>query len=338
MNVTTNPSTLDWALTQFHSTAHEYGGGMSNHGPMVVESLEHAGREESIHSWTTAYLPRLDPRAARSGGASPPDGVEPALGRDEPDTWTRFFLDQIDRRGTDAVIDEWAARLLSGAVGAAGHGALRAAHAIRSLDVRSTDARVVEVANGLGYWASRFHALPGRSASGRLSLERALDVMVPVRTAGWFISERVASIDPLTFGEGVAAAYLPANPDDAFDQIVDLALRVLATNPEATIAFVHAVTVPAALRHLSTRLDTEGRHAAAEYAWWVLAALWTADGQHAPLAEVPGVSHTWEQLLDHAIDGGDAHDIKLTVAAAGEAARGDDTVARYAVGRVLGAS
>ncbi len=337
MTLMTDPSTLDQALAAFHSTAPEFGGGLSNHGPMVVESLEHAGRSDSIYSWTTGYLSKLDPLPSAPAEAAASVTIEPALGGAEPDTWTRFFLDQIDRRGVDAVIDEWAARLLPGAVGAAGHGALRAAHAIRSLDVRSTDARVVEVAHGLGYWASRFHALPGRSGGGRLSFDRALAVMRPTPTAGWLISERVASIDPRSFGAGVSAAHLPSDPGAAFDEISDLALRVLATHQEATIAFVHAVTVPAALRHLSMRLDREGRRAAAEQAWWVLAALWTAYGRRDPLVGAAGCRETWDELLDRAIAGGDEHHIKLSAAVADESPRVDDALARFVVARVLGA-
>ena len=46
--------TYDEALERLHRTGPEFDGWLSNHGPMVVESLARRGRSEVVHRWTDA--------------------------------------------------------------------------------------------------------------------------------------------------------------------------------------------------------------------------------------------------------------------------------------------
>ena len=157
------PTPLDDALTMFAATAPEFGAvGLSNHGPMASEVLERLGRPEAIAGWAAAYRGRL---AEAPAPASRPLGEEQwpaALGQgDRFPEWLATFEIELADRPAPAVVGEWGPRLAPGAVGAATHGLIRTAHALRGLQAAETGPRRLEVAQGLAYWASRYQELPG---------------------------------------------------------------------------------------------------------------------------------------------------------------------------------
>lgn len=322
---------LDDALAEFHRYRDEYAGGMTSHGPMVVESLEHAGLDENIAAWTTSYTSHLEPRTP----ANPPTDRPLRIGHDGPEAWTAHFVSELEARSWQDVVVEWAPALVPGSVGAAGHGILRAAHAVRSLGRLESPARLAELAHGLGYWAATSYVLPGRPTTGDATLPHALEAVPATVSSAFFISDRMSDIDGRTFGPAVAAAALPSDADDALTAVIDLAARVLATNSEGAIAFVHAVTVPSCARHLLPFVDDAGRSAVADQAWWVLAAMWSAYGRHAPLSSAPADAPTWDELTAAALRSGDEHDIKLTIAARDQADRVEDLLLRAAVATVV---
>ena len=196
---------------------------------------------------------------------------------------------------------------------------------------------MAELAHGLGYWAATFHAVPGCPATGSAGLGEALAAVPSTDSDAWFISQRVAAIDGRSFGPAVGAASLPADADEAISLVIDLALRVLATNPAGAIAFVHAVTVPACARHLLPYVADGQRSVVADQAWWVLAAMWSTYGTEPPLVAVDRPPATWDALIAAALASGDEHDIKLTIAARDQCGRVDDALLRHAVGTVVGA-
>lgn len=335
MTTATTSYALDTALERLHLAAYEYGGGLSNHGPMVVEALDHLGLATEIGPWLDRYATHLDP--ARP---TPPGDGAPTLGVDEPEVWERVFAEEVAAHPWPDVVRRWVPILGPGSVGAAGHGALRAAHAVRGLTRDDTDVRRRELVHGLAYWASRFHRLPGLASAGTRTPAEALPD-VPATDAGgaWFISERMERVDPADFGPAVAAAALPVVPDDALSVVIDLALRVLATNPAGAIAFVHGVTVPCAMRTLLPFVDDADRRDLAAQAWWVVAALWSTYGTIDPLDDVAlrsAAPPAWPDLVRRALASGDEHDIKLCVAAHDQVGRVDDVLLRHVVDVVLG--
>jgi hypothetical protein len=51
--------TIDAALDMLHHTGPEYGGGLSNHGPMAAEAVLAMGRPDAILPWVGRYQYRL---------------------------------------------------------------------------------------------------------------------------------------------------------------------------------------------------------------------------------------------------------------------------------------
>src|SRR5580698_5462418 len=154
---------LDAALTVFAATAPEFSTlGLSNHGPMVAEVLDHVGRTDAIADFVERYRTRLSP--------APPAAPRPLSEAEWPDAlgdpdrfaeWLLLFETEMADRPLAAVVGEWVPRLVPGMVAAAMHGLIRTAHALRSLQAADTAARRLELANGLAYWASNYTELPG---------------------------------------------------------------------------------------------------------------------------------------------------------------------------------
>ena len=53
-------TTLDEAYERLHATGPEWGGNLSNHGPMAAEVLARRGHVADVPRWVDAYLRRLD--------------------------------------------------------------------------------------------------------------------------------------------------------------------------------------------------------------------------------------------------------------------------------------
>ena len=51
---------LDGTYQRLSVTGPEYGGGLSNHGPMAAEALLRLGREDAIEGWVTEYMRGLE--------------------------------------------------------------------------------------------------------------------------------------------------------------------------------------------------------------------------------------------------------------------------------------
>src|SRR6266853_5444346 len=51
---------LDEALGHLAATGPEFGGGLSNHGPMATEAMIALGRPEAVIPWVDRYRKRLD--------------------------------------------------------------------------------------------------------------------------------------------------------------------------------------------------------------------------------------------------------------------------------------
>ncbi|HVN28157.1 MAG TPA: questin oxidase family protein, partial [Candidatus Binataceae bacterium] len=152
---------IDEAYTIFARTGPEFGGGLSNHGPMASEALAAMGRAEAILPWANRYAKRLDAHPSPTARISPNDW-RAALGKEHRVAdWIAFFDDALKEASWRIVLNAWVERLAPGIAAAAFHGVLRTAHAARALGNRETPERRNELAEGLGYWAATYHALPG---------------------------------------------------------------------------------------------------------------------------------------------------------------------------------
>ncbi|WP_163567752.1 questin oxidase family protein [Fodinicola feengrottensis] len=158
---------LDEALDRLSATGPEFRGGLSNHGPMVVEALVRLGCDDDVEHWVDGYLPQLDERP-RPAARITEEGWRDALGdyRRVGD-WQAYFVDQLTSAPWRDVVAQWWPRLLPGMIAGATHGVIRTSQAIRGLaDDAASPYRRTELATGLAYWAARYFELPGAENSG----------------------------------------------------------------------------------------------------------------------------------------------------------------------------
>ena len=201
------------------------------------------------------------------------------------------------------------------------HGLLRTAHAVRTLSAGVSETRLHELAEGLGYWAARYQALPGEAGSaGTMTVPEAVASMplsdATARPRG-LIFEAVKRLDAGQFAPVINRVKI----DDgvAFvDTITRTFVRQYVANADhAPIAFVHGVTAPSALRILAPHLSPATLQAALRYAWQACAAIYATYSTVAP-ADVPRlpdeIEFDREDLIDRAVAARDEHAVKFTEA------------------------
>lgn len=320
--MTGSDAALDEALARFAATGPEFGGGLSNHGPMAAEALVALGRADAVAGWSEWYARRLtEPPEARNPIA--PDEWRGALGDiARAGDWVVFF----DRALTDApwpeVLETWTARLAPGIIAGATHGVLRTAHAVRSLDRGANAHRLHELAEALGYWAARYQRLPGAwQGSGALPPSEAVASVprvAPEHAPAGLIFESVKALEADQFAPVVGYVDVSGDPGVFVSELTRTFVRhYLANADRASIAFVHSVTVPSALRILAPHLADETRQAAMAYAWQACASLYATYGgvdarEVSPAVEPVAVD--LEDLADRAVAARDEHVIKFTEA------------------------
>jgi hypothetical protein len=278
--VPTDP--LDDALTVFAATAPEFGHwGLSNHGPMASEVLGRLGRPEAIPAWVAGYRARLDD--APMPGDHPLGEQEwpQALGDGSrfPD-WLTHFETEVADRPVAAVVEEWVPRLAPGTIGAAAHGLIRTAHALRAFGEADTAPRRLEVATGLAHWASRYQELPGPPVCiGGQSVAEALAGLpyLPEETPREFlIAAQVAHVDGISdeFEQAVASMGFGGPTLALLDALAAGGARAYLRNAGSgnPIALLHSITGPLALELVLPWLAPEDHDAALAYAWQAVAA------------------------------------------------------------------
>jgi Questin oxidase-like len=315
---------LDDALTVFAATAPNYGRlGLANHGPMAAEALHHLGRSDAIEGWVAQYRPRLDDAPPPAGPLSE-DTWPGALGNEvRYPEWLGLFERELVDRPAAAVVGEWVPRLLPGAVGAATHGLIRTAHALRGLGAADTPPRRAELASALAFWGSSYQELPGPPLLlGRLGVPEALAALPYLPEDAprqLLISDMVAQVTAIAdeFEQGVSSLAGGARPTELLDQLASGGALAYLRNAEGggTIGLLHAVTSPLACELLLPWLEAGDHDAALGYAWQAVAALHVAYAldRHGP-APARSASSS-DALVDMAIASADEHAIKLTEAA-----------------------
>ena len=257
---------LDDALTVFAATAPKYGRlGLANHGPMAAEALDHLGRADAIEGWVARYRPRLDVAPP----PAPPLGEDAwpgALGDEAryPE-WLALFERELADRPAAVVVGEWAPRLLPGTVGAATHGLIRTAHALRGLGGADTPPRRLELASALAFWGSSYRELPGPPLLiGHQRVPEALAALpylpedAPRRL---LISDMVAQVAAIAdeFEQGVSSLAGGAGSTELLDQLASGGALAYLRNADGggAIGLLHSVTSPLACELLLPWLEAE---------------------------------------------------------------------------------
>jgi Questin oxidase-like len=322
--MTTDP--LSDALSVFAATAPQFGRfGLTNHGPMAAEVLDHLGRAEAIPGWVAAYRERLSDAPAPAEKPMSEEDWPHALGElDRFPEWLSFFEIETADRPVAAVVGEWVPRLVPGIAGAATHGLIRTAHGLRALSASDTAPRRLEVATGLAYWASVYQELPGPPLLiGHQGVEEALADLpyLPEETPDEFlITDRLAHMVDISdeFEQAVASLGFSGEAVTLLDALAVGGARAYLRNAEEgnPIALIHAVTGPLALELVLPWLAEEDRDAALAYVWQAVAALHVAYDidRHDPEGD-GGAAPSPEELVELALASGDEHALKLTEAA-----------------------
>lgn len=331
---------LDDALTVFAATAPVYGPlGLANHGPMAAEALAHLGREDAVADWVEHYRKRLDPALPPADRPLSEEEWPQALGEEARFAeWLTLFEREVADRPPGAVVGEWAPRLLPGAVGAATHGLIRTAHAVRGLAAADTPPRRLELANGLAFWASTYQELPGPPLLiGQEDVPEALadlpylDEDAPRQL---LISDMVAQVGDIAdeFEQAVASLGWSGGPVELLDALASGGALAYLRNADNGGAFglLHAVTSPMACEMILPWLAVEDRDAALGYVWQAVAALHVAYGIDRKSDVDGGETLSADELVDLALASRDEHAIKLTEAALRSFGRSGDPVLLWA--------
>lgn len=350
---------LDDVLRQLQAAEPKSAQGLSTHAPMAAEALCSLGFHREAGPWLKNYrrpvhdLPR------------PSQRIEPAKWKDaigpdpKADTWERanarwgdwreFFTAELAERPWRDVLNVWVARLAPGMSGAATHGVIRTAHAARALGRRKTPERLGELARGLAYWATSYEELPTcRRTRPRLdTFAAALDEVPLYREAfgkspeGRNIVEVLRQVRKVDgFGEVRDGVVVPADLSAGLSALTATFARVYLRygTKNDTIAFVHAVTGPCALRHLAAHVSAETARAAFPYAWQMAAAVFSAYVSGREKGRAEESKQKAEELAARAVRNGDEHAIKFTEVMLAEHKRSPDPVylaaAEDAIGRL----
>lgn len=312
----------DEALASLVQHGPEFGGGLSNHGPMAIEALGAMQRADAIPKWLANYRPNLQPAPAL-GKVLPPADHQEQLGKPAafPD-WEATFAALLQEQPWQTVVGAWQTRLLPGMLGALAHGVIRTGHAVRAMTTKDTPLRRQELARALAYQAANFRPLLGPPGDG-LGEPLAALAKVPLLPANLRQQQRGASdrrIAEVREHAPFAAALAQAGPRDnqpfLTQLLATLAQQFVRHGADSPIMFCHAFTATAALVPLWPCLDEATRALGCRHAWQLAAAIQCrfAKAVFTP-PELEAVA--WpEDLIDAAVSDGDEHVIKLTAACA----------------------
>ena len=317
---------MDEAYSIFARTGPEFGGGLSNHGPMAAEAIAAMGRPDAVVGWVSRYAKRLEAHPSASSRISERDSANDwraALGKERRVAdWIAFFDESLKEGPWRIVLDKWVARLAPGIAAAAFHGVLRTAHAARALGDRETPERVHELAEGLGYWAATYQALPGsvdgpRNALPSRAIESVERMPMERRKVGGFLTDGIAQLATFApFNDVVAMVDTRGDLSAFLSDLTETFAHVYvknAVNFGGVIAFIHCVTGARAVRNLSPYINDETGRVATRYAWQAATGLYVAFGIAAPSRAEPAMARfSIEELIDRALANADEHAIKFT--------------------------
>ena len=311
---------LDEALEAISRTAPDFENGNTNHAPMVAETLVAIGHGESVFPWVDAYRRDL---GDRPGGAAEVEGDwRNSLGSPRLwPAWVSLFRRELSETSWPEVLDAWASRLAPGLSGAATHGLIRTAHAVRGLGQAETEPRLSELADALAYWASTYHSF-GEAPPPEprhFALDEALRMVPNLNPplAG-NINQTLSGLDGSP-EFSMVINYLGTGPDPLTDlsTLTERFAGVYLANahdPARVFAVVHAFTGPSALRLLAPHVTKSTRELLLLYAWQAIAAfygVWAKD-RAPPDFTVEPMSRA--DLTEASVANGAAHAIKFVEA------------------------
>lgn len=307
-----------------------------NHGPMAAETLATLGHGDAVGSWVELYRkkPHHDRPAARFRlDPSAESSWRPALGDfARAGDWEQLFARELAGAPWREVLARWWPRLITGLLAGITHGAIRTAHAVRSLagSTEPSQAQLGELARGLAYWAARHRTLPGQpDLRGTAALAQAV-ANVPREPLPGSLPppqarlESRARLRRIAAVPGYTEALHAVAPEDPHlllsDMTAEFAGVYLVHTEIYPIPLIHGVTLPAAVRIVLPHLPPEMHLPTVAAVWQLHVALLIAftGGRHGEdaAAETARQSGTppFDELIARAVQHRDEHVIKLTEA------------------------
>lgn len=304
---------LDEAYERLLAAGPEFGGFLSNHGPMVVEVLAHHGFADEIHPWLDRYEQRLEPRP-RGGGRI--DDWHAALGdAGRLGDWLDHFDDEMRSREWRDVLATWWPRLVPGIAAAATHGVIRVGHAVRALDDADTAVRRREMGAALASWAARYRLIPTSRPAGVAGADDALATVPTVADQAGGAGHRIAQLAATPgWHEALRSLRMTSDPDAHLARTGSVAAaaarRYLTHGHGNAVMLVHAVTAPTAVLRSMPVLARDHWEVSADFAWSAAAALHAAYASPSGRTlDVPQLDPS--ELMARAVEHGDEHVIKL---------------------------
>lgn len=333
--------------------------GLSTHAPMGAEALCTLGYPQEVMKWVKGYR-QSNQQLPTPGNPINPDRWQEALGPNRKERswnaanarwgdWREFFTKELAEKSWQDVVKLWTPRLAPGLSGAATHGIIRTAHAVRGLSRKQTPQRMGELARGLAYWASSYETLPVQATSktAMIGFAAALQEVPLYREAfgkapsGRNIVEVLRTASTMQgFAEVIHLVKYPANVSEALSALTATFTRVYLRYGKGSdaIPFIHAITGPYALRRLAPVLDQATLQQALPYAWQTAAAIFTAYVPKRESDRKETSKLTSQELAERAVKSGDEHAIKFTDVMLNEYAIAPDPVylaaAEDAIGRL----
>lgn len=302
---------LDEAYERLHVAGPELVGGLTNHGPMVVECLVQLGRGDRVHRWLDGYAGELAelPRGRSIQRWQDALGDSHRLG-----DWLEHFA--RDGQPWPDLLATWWPRLLPGMAAAATHGVIRTGHAVRALRQGESAPRRAELGQALAYWAALWQPVPALLPAGRRTPAEALRAVPTLAAQEGRAGERLARLADTPGWSGSVQDLHPVRaPAALLDDIVDAALCAYAGRAAGNpVMLVHAVTAPAAVALALPALPSALHRISVETAWTTTAALVAsyATPTARPSRDPAG---SMDDAVEQAVQHGDAHVLKLTEAA-----------------------
>ena len=341
-------SNFDEALERFHLGELEYAGGLANHGPMGAEALERLGHQALIPAFLGLYAARL-PRA-EPGRAMSESEEAAAFGQmSRAADWVATYEGRLEQGDWRSVVETFVPKLIPGLFAGAGHGFLRVAHAVRSLEREDSPLRRNELARGLAYWSTRFQRLPGRLGVGTSRPGAALDqidgwpLVNEVDARQGFFFESIRRLDRFpAFSQAIEALAWPgfAELDEFLSHLCRVAASLYLGHPSLRIAYVHALTIPSAARLVAPYLSERDACYLASAVFQSTVAMHSIFGTHGgePATddpdntddEVERVAESWDEIRYHAACSLQEHAIKMVEACFREDQVREDPIFRRA--------
>lgn len=318
MSRTTDATTYDDALVALAAMSPEYGGALSDHAPMVVESLDRLGRPDAIGPFLAAWTPKL-----RAWGSVPePEIAGYADARDA-------FAARIDVRGATSAVQAWCDEAGDGVAGAALHGVIRIAHALEGLARSDTAARRAELARALGYASVRALRLPVDPCSTE-DARPLRDVVLSIHAlplkpnAPGLITTALLErlVEHSTFARDAASFTLPVDPLDATRALRSIAIDLFLRGdylPGRTFTMLHVVTGMDAIARIAARLPSVAAQRLAVAGGRALLAMRVAFVASADANIPPLATASLDALVDRAVGTLNDHAIKLAATLRGSA-------------------